>query len=309
MNDDRDDLVRAARARLDMLSVKERNALLFDLLEELQVESLVMPGENGTIEGFVADRVVALKYFKNRVWSPAIVGAARAVLEGAGGGSYIDLGANIGMTTIPIARLPGVRCVAVEPHPDNYRLLNLNLTRNGVARAVTTHFAAIYTEESTVPLELAPENLGDHRLQSADAGEDRYGESKRRRIEVPAATLDALIEPVDLRHPVVTKIDIQGAEPYAFTHGARVLSATQLLLMEYWPYGIERLGTPIARFLDLVGAEFTYGALLEEETRPADIKPETFDTLRPKLEAFASRGTIEATDVALARSAEALRFG
>lgn len=290
------------------LPAKARNALLFDVLQALGVESVVMPGENGTVEGLVADRVVALKYFKNRVWSPAIVGVATAAL--AKGGSYIDLGANIGLTAIPVARDTPASCIAIEPNPDNFALLGRNLARNGLAERVTTIEAAVVAEAGPVTMEIAPENLGDHRVRFAGTPtEGTYGEGARPTIQVSGAPLDALVDAAELQPPVVVKMDIQGAEPLALASGPKVMAAADLLLMEYWPYGLKRLAGGIGEFLDALEALFPVGAMLDEETPLPDVRPRPFAEIRAALQAFADRNSIEATDVALAKSPERLAFG
>jgi FkbM family methyltransferase len=46
------------------------------------------------------------------------------------GGTYLDIGANIGLTTIPIAQLPDVQCIAFEPAPENFRNVQANVRAN-----------------------------------------------------------------------------------------------------------------------------------------------------------------------------------
>ena len=41
----------------------------------------------------------------------------------AGRGTFLDIGANIGLTTIPVARRANVACHAFEPEPENFRNL------------------------------------------------------------------------------------------------------------------------------------------------------------------------------------------
>jgi hypothetical protein len=49
----------------------------------------------------------------------------------AGGGTYVDIGANVGALTLPIAKLSGVRVIAVEPGPLALQRLRFNLQANG----------------------------------------------------------------------------------------------------------------------------------------------------------------------------------
>lgn len=285
------------------LSVKERNAHLFQLLVEAGAKSIVVDGENGEVEGLVTDRTVMLKYFKNRVWAPETVSCARQLL--AKGGSYIDLGANIGLTTIPVARLDGVSCIAVEAMPENVRLLRLNLIRNGIAERVTVHHAAVTAKAGAVTLEVAPENKGDHRIRAATAPTDgRYGEARRPTLEVPGKPLSELVKADDLRRPVVVKLDIQGAEPFALDAGAAIFRMADLVLTEYWPYGLARLGHDPRAYLDRLARFYPFAARLTEGATPAQLVFGPSGDVVARLANFGAEGAIDATDIAFAKAAK-----
>ena len=282
------------------LSVKERNERLFQLLVEVGAKSIVVDGENGEIEGLVADRTVMLKYFKNRVWARETVSCAEAIL--ARGGSFVDLGANIGLTTIPVARLPGVACIAVEAMPENARLLRLNLTRNGVAERVEVHNVAISPAAADVTLEIAPENKGDHRLRlPTTPAEGRYGEGRRQTVSVPGRPLGDVIDAAGLAGPVVVKMDIQGAEPFALDTGEALFRRADLLVTEYWPYGLLRLGQDPRTFLNRLAALYPWAAQLPEGAEPAALSFKPSAEVAQRLAGFAPDGGIDATDIVLAR--------
>ncbi|MYJ73450.1 MAG: FkbM family methyltransferase, partial [Rhodospirillaceae bacterium] len=246
--------IEAAAAAVRRLPVKSRNRLLFDLLAEAGATGIVIPGANGEIEGAIADRTVILKYLKNKSWSVEAVRLMQAVYAAQGPGSWIDLGANIGAMTIPAA-LAGAKCHAVEPEPSNLALLRRNIARNGVADRVTVHEAAAWHEAAELAFEIAPANLGDHRVRTAAPGSnDAYGEAARTTVTVPARPVDALIDAGSLAGPVLVKVDVQGAEGHALAGGAALFGRADLALMEYWPYGLRRLGTePAALFAAVAG--------------------------------------------------------
>lgn len=289
-------------ADLAVLPPKARMALLFRQLHEMGVRSVVAGGDNGEIEGYTADLKVMAKYAKNGTWSAEIVGRARAALDMAQGGSYIDLGANIGLTTVPVAGARGVLSWAVEPHPDNLRLLELNLARNRLAARATVVHAAISDEPGTLSLEVATENLGDHRIHpDTPAGEPRYGEAGRTVIDVPAQRLDDIIEVSLLSDPLVVKMDIQGAEPRAFAGGLDVLDRAALVLTEYWPYGLKRLGADLDRYHGLIAGTFSHGALLHEGDMPGMVDLMPINELIDRLPEVTADREIEAADLALTK--------
>ncbi len=282
------------------LSVKERNERLFQLLVEVGAKSVVVDGENGEIEGLVTDRTVMLKYFKNRVWARETVACAEALLSK--GGSFVDLGANIGLTTIPLARLAGVACIAVEAMPENARLLGLNLTRNGVADRVAVHNVAIAPTAGDVDLEVAPENKGDHRLRLPSTPSDgRYGEGRRQIVRVAGAPVSEVIDAEALATPLVVKMDIQGAEPFALDTGEALFRKADLLVTEYWPYGLRRLGHDPRVFLNRLATLFPYAAQLPEGAEPAGLALKPSAEVAQRLAGFAPDNEIDATDIVFAK--------
>jgi FkbM family methyltransferase len=284
------------------LPAKERMALLFGQLSDAGVATVVAGGRNGEIEGYTADLKVMAKYAKNGTWLAEIVDRAKAVFETAAGGSYVDLGANIGLTTVPVVGLRGVLGWAVEPHPANLRLLELNLARNKVAGRTTVIHAAIAEEPGTLSLEVATENLGDHRIHpDAPVGEPLYGEVGRELIEVPAQRLDDVIDVSLLADPLVIKIDIQGAEPQAFAGGLNVLDRAHLVLTEYWPYGLKRLGADLDRYHGLIAGFFSHGAILREGDLPGSVDLMPIDEVVGRLGEVTADREIEAADLALTR--------
>lgn len=288
-------------ARVRALPVKVRNRLLFDLLADAGATGIVIPGQNGEIEGYLADRTIALKYLKNKSWSIEKIDLAKRYFARHGGGSYLDLGANIGTTVVPIARLDMISCHAVEPDAGNFRLLTLNLFRNGVTDRVTTHNVAIDLAEGEADFELAPENLGDHRLRRGEAAGNAYREQERRTTRVRTRPLDAIIPAGALRDPVVVKMDIQGAEPFAVASGETVFGRTALLLTEYWPYGIRRLGGDLDGLHEAFARHFRFGAVLADDQKPETLVLEPVEAVIGRLAEVGRENEAEAIDLVLSR--------
>ena len=298
-----------AAAALRALPVRARNRLLFDLLEEAGATGIVIPGANGEIEGALADRTIALKYLKNRSWALESVRLMQAVFAARGPGSWIDLGANIGTTTIPAARA-GAFCHAVEPEPANLALLRRNVERNGVAGRVAIHAAAVWHEEAELELELAPANLGDHRLRTGAPGADSaYGEAARRTLAVPARPADTLIDAAALAGPVLVKVDVQGAEGQALAGGPALFDRADMALLEFWPYGLRRLGTDPAALLAGLGRRFGHAALLADGGVPEDVRPVPLGDLAGDLLAAEARNRTVALDLVLCRQEQPLWRG
>ncbi len=285
------------------LSIRARTRLLFDLLAEAGATGIVIPGENGEIEGYLSDRTIALKYLKNKSWTIETVWMMQAVFTRRGAGSWIDLGANIGTTVIPAA-LAGASCHAVEADPANLVLLRRNIERNGVAGRVVIHDAAVWDENTTLTFEQAPSNLGDHRVRMAEPDEESaYGESSRSTIEVSASRLDTLIDPFSLQGPVVVKLDIQGAEAHAFAGGDALFKRADLAFLEYWPYGFRRLGTIPEVLFRHIGNHFSHAALMSDDQRPDTIDLMPFAEITHRLLTAEAANSVVALDLVLSKSA------
>ena len=150
------------------------------------------------------------------------------------GATVIDVGANIGYTTLQLAHLvqPGGRVIAVEPHPANLRLLRANLHRNGVGN-VSVVAAAAWREPGRVPLGECDENTGDHRVGALL--------DERRVLTVPAVRLDDVV-PADADVRFVL-IDTQATEHVALQGASRLLARSRpVIFAEFWPAGVRVFG-------------------------------------------------------------------
>lgn len=309
--DDRNKIAEAKAATIAAdvvraLPVKTRNRLLFDLLQEAGATGVVIPGDNGEIEGYLADRTVILKYLKNKSWTIETVWLMQAIFAAQGAGSWIDLGANIGTTVIPAA-LAGATCHAVEADPANRALLERNIARNGVGERINVHGAAIWDVPTALSFEIAPANLGDHRVRTSEPGADNaYGEQGRETITVAARPLDDLIDADGLTGPVLVKLDIQGAEGHAFAGGARLFKRADVAFLEYWPYGLRRLGTAPEDLFVRIARYFSHAALVTDDQRPETIDLRPFADLTDDLLLAEDANQTMALDLVLAKGSKLL---
>jgi FkbM family methyltransferase len=144
----------------------------------------------------------------------------RAVdLLGEPHGTFVDVGANIGTSTLLALKLGFPRVVAIEPHPENLRVLRANVILNGYEDAVTVVAAGASDEPGTGHLRRHPLNVGAHRLVSR---------SRTNSIEVPLVTLDAVV-PDDAS---LLWLDTQGSEEAILAGAPRTLSRRPALVLE-----------------------------------------------------------------------------
>jgi FkbM family methyltransferase len=81
------------------------------------------------------------------------------------GSTFVDVGANIGTTTVgAICRQAFDRAISLEPAPDNFRTLRVNLVANEVESRVTALQVAVSDREGDVELVITPRSSGTHTL-------------------------------------------------------------------------------------------------------------------------------------------------
>ncbi|HEB56202.1 MAG TPA: FkbM family methyltransferase [Gammaproteobacteria bacterium] len=186
-------------------------------------------------------------------------------------GTVIDVGGYLGMSSSAFL-LENVfeKAVAFEPSPDNYRLLEINISNNQLQNRLRAFNMALSDENSELLFELSGKNFGDHRIRHAEGVTGgHYGEDKRNVIRVPASRFDDfLVRNPDIDQDAIRLVwmDIQG-------HEARFLSGAHNFLsqhpdvpvmMEFWPYAIKRSGIDKDEFSELVSGTFNKFYALEE---------------------------------------------
>lgn len=211
------------------------------LLHRLKIVEIAANGDCGVMASGCNDQVVLLEYAANGTFAPTVV---RAVLDffADGPGTYMDVGANIGLTTIPIARNGKIRCLAFEPEPMNFGHLKRNCARNADGAAIKSHQVALFNSHSTMSLSLSDDNMGDHRLT-------QQAVSDRRTVQVAAVPLDDYLDRIAGK--LAVKVDTQGAEPFVVAGGRKVLARAGLLAMEFCPYLMRRMGGDPSVVVDL----------------------------------------------------------
>lgn len=229
---------------------------------QLEVVSFACNGEYGVFEGAIDDEVVHGTYLREGIWAPAMLDLLVHGLFAQGSGTLIDIGANIGLVSIPVVEKSGVACLAFEPEPFNFTLLKHNILAHGLESKIAANNVALYSEKGQIQLQRDPSNSGDNRL-IRDTNATKAANRETRTITVDADRLDALIDPERLAHPVVVKMDTQGAEVRVLEGARQILPHVDYLISEYWPRGLWLMGDTPQRFQNLVD-DFAYGAILDQ---------------------------------------------
>ena len=172
------------------------------------------------------------------------------------GRTFVDIGANIGTSTIPALTVFGAAdAVAIEPDAENYKLLRCNLIANDVEDRARTLRAAVSDRQGTGVLELDGGSWGDHRVRTrADAPDGVFGESSRPTVSVPLTRFDDVARelPINLDNVGLVWMDVQGHEGQVLAGASSLLARDIPVAIEYWPYGLRR-AEGLALLHELIG--------------------------------------------------------
>jgi FkbM family methyltransferase len=177
------------------------------------IRDISVMGDYGLIQGALDDTAVPATYAQTKTWRPAVAQFFDEFFRGHAGGTFVDIGANIGLTTIPIARNSGISCFSFEPVPDHFRFLRNNVQANCPHRNVQLFELALFDSVGNFDFRRSDRNKGDHHL-SPDGSDAAPSENEAPVIRVPTARLDDVLSPylADGAGPLAAKIVAQGAE-------------------------------------------------------------------------------------------------
>ncbi len=212
------------------------------LLPKLKITEIGAVGDRGVVTSVSNDMFVLTEYASAGTFAQTVTQALTSFFAD-GSGTYMDVGANIGLTTIPLARNPNVRCLAFEPEPRNFDLLRRNVARNAPDSVVHFHQIALFHSRSSLSLAVAESNIGDHRLTLSKPAD-------RRTVEIAALPLDDFIDQVTGR--LAIKVDTQGAEPHVVAGGQKAFARAGLVAMEFCPFLMRELGGDPNLVIDLM---------------------------------------------------------
>ena len=289
------------RARRIILDDLAKNIADFkaagDIARMVGMTGFVAEGDAGAIRGALDDDEALAKYARDGVWSPRESSLFKNLFA-EHGGTYLDIGANIGLTVIPIAQNPQVACYAFEPEPTNFHYLSENVFLNCRAGNVRLLNLALYDRNATLPFEIAERHSGDHRISVIDV-EGELNEQDRKKISVSAKRLDDVI--TNVTTPLAAKIDVQGAEPFVLAGGRDTLSQASLLSLEFWPYSMRRMGGDVSAVIAFLTEHFQEGSI-----SPGDKDKQTawqpIVSVASFLDEFAKTDTRDYLDVTVRRA-------
>ena len=152
-----------------------------------------------------ADRSVSGPIIDDGFWEPHVEHVLRRFLEV--GSVFVDIGANVGWHTALASAMVGVdgHVYAIEPNPDNARLIAHTIERNSLSNV---HLVPIALGEST----------GFASFRTAIGSNGGFLDHDERDSLDPNVTIVPTMrfDDLDIPRVDVVKIDVEGAEPLVF---------------------------------------------------------------------------------------------
>ncbi len=148
------------------------------------------------------------------------------------GDVVVDIGAAFGFYSILASKRVGEtgRVVAIEPQPDNFTMLNLNIGLNKLTNVTTLNYA-VYSKEEELPL-----------YSSYSILSERSEKNKMDFVKVKGYTLDYLLKDLNgIKKVNWIKIDVEGAELDVLRGAHNTLSESNNLFLLIEVHGKDNL--------------------------------------------------------------------
>ena len=126
------------------------------------------------------------------------------------GGTFVDVGANVGTYAMVLARQVGStgKVIAIEPHPVTHARLRFNCAASGYTQ-VALVAAAAGPSDGELMIETDGDNLGASHIVSGNPGGNA--------IKVPSLRLQRILADAGVDHVDALKIDVEGFEDRVLT--------------------------------------------------------------------------------------------
>ena len=122
-----------------------------------------------------------------------------------------------------------------------------------------------------------PGNGGDSRMAPA------HGETQ----STPLRRLDDIVA-ADPARSIMVKIDVQGAEPEVLAGGEATIAGAELVVVEFWPYGLRAMGHGPMALAERLLAWPGRAAVVRDEHKPQPIAWTSPDRVMDQLAAIAA---------------------
>lgn len=159
---------------------------------------------------------------------------------------FVDAGANIGYYTLIASSIvgDGGRVISFEPSIENFSFLEKTIKFNNLKNVIPCNLA-LSDKDDEIDFFISTENKGDHRIYNDNE------DSKRQSVRIKVTSMDNHLLSLGIERVDFIKMDVQGVEWLVLNGMSKILSNNKILmLIEFWPYGIDKSGGNSLSFLN-----------------------------------------------------------
>jgi FkbM family methyltransferase len=171
--------------------------------------------------------------------------------------TIINAGANIGSSSIHIAKNCPCQVLAIEPIPDNFELLRKNVLQNNLSERIHCFQGAVYEQASNLTMVSPHINPGGSEVYSTlNSGCCDYSEFGTKTVSATGLPLFEIIKEAKIDPKTIAFVwsDTQGSEGHVIRSGQELWRAGVPLVIEFWPRGLQYQGEK--EFLQLLHSYF-----------------------------------------------------
>ena len=174
-------------------------------------------------------------------------------------GVFIDVGANIGAISLPVARLrPDSKIFAIEADPGMFNFLHRNIEQNSIKNV--TAIQALIGNESRDEVHFNVATLDRFGMGSIGTVTSDVS------ILLPQITLDQCVQRFAIGKVAILKLDIEGSEYFAFAGAERILKSHPKIVFEFADWAERNCGVSPGSSQRLLSALGFRLCLLDEPT-------------------------------------------
>jgi FkbM family methyltransferase len=184
--------------------------------------------------------------------------------------AVVDIGAYVGDWSRMVRPIfPNVPVVMIDCNPENEAALQMTAQQIGAARS----FITLLGPDTREKVRLFQNGTGTSVLKELTT-------FPTKQLEVPMTMLDTLLEPQDLKSPLLLKLDVQGFELDVLRGAPRTLSAAELVILEMSALPFNEGAPLVAEVVDfMASAGFVVFDLCGHVRRQSDHALLQMDTL------------------------------
>jgi len=154
----------------------------------------------------------------------------------------VDVGANIGTSSIPFVQNTDCHVLAIEPFPENFELLLKNVSQNKLKDRITCVQKAVFSRQNIVHMILPQGESGGAMIQQTHLNPSPDDLDIQLIADVPSDGLSNIIKSVGLSPEQIAFVwsDSEGSEPHVVETGNPLWAAGVPLYLEIYPEALGR---------------------------------------------------------------------